>query len=70
MLTAEEIEAAALELPENEFSSLVHRLVQLAAVRTISPAVLDSAERRLADIYVGRAPTIAFEDLLAELERA
>lgn len=70
MLTAEEIEAAVLELPENEFASLVDRLVQLAAVRTISPAVLNSAERRLDDIYVGRAPTITFEDLLSELERA
>jgi len=70
MLTAEEIEAAALELPKSELASLVDRLAQVAAARDIKPAVLDAAERRLDDIYAGRAPTIGFEDLLAELERA
>jgi hypothetical protein len=70
MLTAEEIEAAALELPKNELASLVDRLAQVAAARAIKPAVLDAAERRLDDIYAGRAPTAAFEDLLTELERA
>jgi hypothetical protein len=70
MLTAEEIEIAALRLPEDELSPLVDRLLaQLAAVRALSPAVLDAAERRLDAIYAGHAPTIAFDDLLAELER-
>jgi hypothetical protein len=69
MLTAEEIEAAALELPKTEFASLVDRLAQVAAARAIRPAVLDAAERRLDAIYAGHAPTVAFDDLLAELEQ-
>ncbi|HEY0035108.1 MAG TPA: hypothetical protein VGB66_00400 [Longimicrobium sp.] len=70
MLSADEIAAAALELPKNKLASLVDRLAQVAAARAIKPAVLDAAGRRLDDIYAGRAPTIAFEDLLAELERS
>jgi hypothetical protein len=70
MLTAEEIEIAALQLPEDELGPLVDRLLaQVAAARTVSPAVLAAAERRLDAIYAGHAPTIAFDDLLAELER-
>jgi hypothetical protein len=57
MLTAEEIEAAALQLPEDELRPLVHRLLR------------HQAERRLDAIYAGRAPAIPFDDLLTELER-
>ncbi|HZG42737.1 MAG TPA: hypothetical protein VEY93_07235 [Longimicrobium sp.] len=69
MLTAKEIEAAALELPKNELASLIDRLRQVAAARAISPAVLDAAERRLDAIHAGHAPTVAFDNLLAELGR-
>lgn len=70
MLTAEEIEVAALQLPEGELRPLVDRLLeQLAAVEAISPAVLGAAERRLDAIYAGHAPSVSFDDLLAELER-
>lgn len=70
MLTAEEIEIAALQLPDGELRPLVDRLLaQMAAVEAISPEVLNAAGRRLDAIYAGHAPTIAFDDLLAELER-
>lgn len=69
MLTGDEIEAAALELPKNELASLVDRLAQVAAARAIRPAVLDAAERRLDAIHAGHVPTVAFDDLLAEMEQ-
>ena len=70
MLTAEEIEAAALQLPKAEPRALVDRLLERrAAVRSISPAVLDETERRADRIYAGRAPTTPLDELLTGLDR-
>jgi hypothetical protein len=71
MVTAEEIEEAALELPDEELISLVERLnAQLPVPEGAGFPWMEEAMRRSEDIRSGRAPTRSLEEVLEELERS
>lgn len=76
MLTAEEIEAAALELPQHELVGLIEDLTSMRPVEWVAGrAWIDEAERRIELYREGKLATFDADDVLeddewaAELER-
>jgi putative addiction module component (TIGR02574 family) len=71
MLTAEEIETAALELPENEFESLVDRLIARREGSAATGNEWDGEwaaelERRIAEVDSGEVTPIPIEEAIAQ----
>jgi len=67
MLTAEEIKAAALELPQHELDGLIEDLNSMHPVESVAgKAWIDEAERRIELYRAGKVTTYDAEDVLAD----